>query len=170
MFPFLIAGRISLVTAVVGILAACAAPESRNPGQFGEANKTTAGTLIGAGVGGLAGSEIGGGSGRVVAIVAGTLLGGFVGHEAGASLDRADVGYARAAQERAYAAPIGQQITWNNPESGHSGTITPRRDGADTAGNYCREYQSTVTIGGKIEQAYGTACRQPDGSWKVINN
>ena len=170
MSPFLIAQRFCLVAGLAAGLTACAPPESRNPGQFGEANKTTAGTLIGAGLGGLAGSQIGGGSGRVLAIVGGTLLGGFVGHEVGTSLDRADVNYARAAQERAYAAPIGQQIMWNNPDSGHSGTITPRRDGTDTGGNYCREYQSTVTIGGKTEQAYGTACRQPDGTWKVISN
>jgi surface antigen len=26
-----------------------------------------------------------------------------------------------------------------------------------------------VTIGGKAESAYGTACRQPDGTWKVID-
>ena len=25
-----------------------------------------------------------------------------------------------------------------------------------------------VTIGGKSEQAYGTACQQPDGAWEVI--
>ena len=27
--------------------------------------------------------------------------------------------------------------------------------------------KNNVTIGGKDEKAYGTACRQPDGSWKV---
>ena len=32
---------------------------------------------------------------------------------------------------------------------------------------YCREYQRTVTIGGKAQQTYGTACMQPDGSWRV---
>jgi surface antigen len=26
-----------------------------------------------------------------------------------------------------------------------------------------------VTIVGKTERAYGTACRQPDGSWKIVN-
>ena len=35
------------------------------------------------------------------------------------------------------------------------------------ASTYCREYQHTVTIDGKQEKAYGTACRQPDGSWKI---
>lgn len=28
-----------------------------------------------------------------------------------------------------------------------------------------REYQTTITIGGKPHEAYGTACLRPDGSW-----
>ncbi|MEE8203551.1 MAG: hypothetical protein V3R74_07315, partial [Alphaproteobacteria bacterium] len=32
----------------------------------------------------------------------------------------------------------------------------------------CREYQTTVNVGGQVEQAYGTACRQPDGSWQIV--
>ena len=33
----------------------------------------------------------------------------------------------------------------------------------------CREFQRTITIGGKTEKAYGTACRQPDGTWKEVD-
>lgn len=32
-----------------------------------------------------------------------------------------------------------------------------------------REYQTEITIGGETKPAYGTACLQPDGSWKAIN-
>jgi hypothetical protein len=35
------------------------------------------------------------------------------------------------------------------------------------AKEYCREYTKTVSIGGKAERAYGTACQQPDGSWEI---
>lgn len=35
---------------------------------------------------------------------------------------------------------------------------------------YCREYQRDVRVGGHMEQSYGTACRQPDGSWKVVSS
>ncbi len=31
----------------------------------------------------------------------------------------------------------------------------------------CREFTRDIQIGGKVQQGYGTACRQPDGSWKV---
>jgi hypothetical protein len=37
------------------------------------------------------------------------------------------------------------------------------------AQDYCREYQATTTIGGQVNKSFGTACLQPDGSWKIIN-
>jgi surface antigen len=37
------------------------------------------------------------------------------------------------------------------------------------AGQYCREYQSSVRVGGQMQRGYGTACQQPDGSWRVVN-
>lgn len=101
---------------------------------------------------------------------AGTLIGAFIGRDIGASVDRADIDAARAAQERAYTAPLGQPVTWSNPDSGHSGTITARREGPDMAGHDCRDYQSTLTIDGETGEAEGAACRQTDGGWKIINN
>ena len=35
---------------------------------------------------------------------------------------------------------------------------------------YCREFQREVVIAGVPQQAYGTACLQPDGSWKVVGD
>lgn len=32
---------------------------------------------------------------------------------------------------------------------------------------YCREYSRDVTIGGRLQQSYGQACLQPDGSWQM---
>lgn len=72
-----------------------------------------------------------------------------------------------AAQIRATTAPIGETITWS--EGNASGNVTPTREGTSSAGRYCREFQHEVTIGGKREQSYGTACRQSDGSWEVIS-
>lgn len=34
----------------------------------------------------------------------------------------------------------------------------------------CREYMQKVNIGGREETAYGKACRQPDGQWKIIQS
>ena len=130
--------------------------------------KQGVGTVAGAIGGAALGSQFGRGTGSVAAIAAGTLLGAFLGSEAGKSLDTADRQVADHAQQRAYAAPVGEQITWNNPNTGNSGTIVPTREGTTASGANCREFQSTIVIGGKTEQAYGTACRQPDGSWKIV--
>lgn len=36
-------------------------------------------------------------------------------------------------------------------------------------GQYCREYQGGVSVGGYPQRGYGTACLMPDGSWRVVN-
>jgi surface antigen len=136
----------------------------------GYGTKQGIGALGGAAAGGLLGSTIGGGTGKLVAVGAGTLLGAFLGNEIGSSLDRADQAYAGRAVQKAYVAPIGQKIIWNNPQSGNSGVITPTREGHDPSTNaYCREYQQTVTVGGRTQQAFGQACQQPDGTWKIVS-
>jgi len=154
-----IALRISALAVCLSLLGACSS-------DMGE--KQMGGGLIGGAAGGLAGAQFGHGSGKLATTVIGTLIGAFVGSEVGKSLDKADQAYAHRAEQQAYAAPVGQTIRWNNPDSGNAVTFTPTRDGTDQTGAYCREYQSTVVIGGQSQQAFGTACRQPDGSWKVV--
>ncbi len=38
----------------------------------------------------------------------------------------------------------------------------------DHMGRTCREYQSSIIVGGVSKPAYGTACLQPDGTWRVV--
>lgn len=38
----------------------------------------------------------------------------------------------------------------------------------DPSGRYCREYQSTVSVGGAPQPGYGTACLMPDGQWRIV--
>ncbi len=151
------------VTLLAGtlVLSAC----SRTTGE-----KETAGTLLGAIGGAVLGSTVGSGSGQIIATAVGGIIGMYLGNEIGASLDRADQAYALQAQQAAHEQPVGSTVTWNNPESGNHGSFTPFRDGQDQYGNYCREYQTTVTIGGEVQSAYGTACRQPDGSWIIVES
>lgn len=148
-------------------LAAC---ETQGGQQWGM-NKQNVGAGVGAVAGGLLGSQVGKGDGQLWATGAGVLLGALIGSQAGASLDRADQLYAQKAMATAQTAPVGETIEWNNPESGNSGSYTPVREGTSkTSGSYCREYQQTVIVGGQEQSAYGTACQQPDGSWKIVNN
>jgi surface antigen len=126
--------------------------------------KTSIGAFGGAAFGGLIAAAAGGGGPAIAgAVIGGALLGGLAGN----MLDQRDKRMAAEAQQRALeSAPTGNPVAWTNPDTGHSGTVTPTR--TYHAGNsYCREFQNDVIIGGKSEKAYGTACRQPDGSWKV---
>ena len=135
----------------------------------GMGEKETAGTVIGAGTGAVVGAQVGGGEGRIVGVAIGTLLGALLGGEIGRSMDRADQLAAQRAYEQAQTAPMGAPITWQNPDNGHYGSVTPVREGThDQTGEYCREFQQTVTIGGRQQDAYGIACQQPDGSWRIV--
>jgi hypothetical protein len=61
-----------------------------------------------------------------------------------------------------------QASTWVNPDTGVSGTVVPVRTYQNAAGQPCREFQRTIIIGGREERGYGTACRQPDGTWHTV--
>ncbi len=132
--------------------------------------KQTGGTVVGAIAGGLLGSTIGSGSGKAIAIGVGAVLGGIVGSEVGKSLDRADRAHMhRTTQQSLETQRTGRASTWQNPDNRHSGTVTPTRTFRRESGEQCREFQQTVTIDDRTERAYGTACRQPDGSWKIVS-
>ena len=135
----------------------------------GAGTKQTVGSVGGAVIGGVLGSQVGKGDGRLWTTGIGTLLGALVGSEVGRSLDKADIAYAQRANEQAHTAPIGETITWNNPESGNSGSVVTTRDGTNQQGRYCREYQQTIYVGGQQETGYGIACQQPDGTWEIAS-
>lgn len=127
--------------------------------------KAMLGGAAGAAAGGLIGHAAGGGA---AGIVGGVLLGGLLGGAIGNALDQRDKRLAAEAAQRAFENnQTGASTTWRNPDSGHSGTITPTRTYQASSGQYCREYQQTITVGGEAQQSYGTACRQPDGSWQI---
>lgn len=131
--------------------------------------KQTAGTLVGAGLGALAGSQIGSGKGQLAAVAIGALAGAWAGSEVGKSLDRADRLYAqRNAQDTLENKPTGQTSTWRNPDSGHSGTFTPTRTYQTVEGQNCREFETTIYVDGKQETGKGRACRQRDGTWQIV--
>ena len=118
------------------------------------------GAIGGAVIGGLIGSQFGRGGGRLAMTAFGTLAGAAIGSSIGKRLDDADRARMREAEMRAYGAPLNQQIVWNNPDNGHSGTIVPTREGHRPDGQYCREFQSDISVGGQHEKGYGTACQQ----------
>jgi surface antigen len=58
-------------------------------------------------------------------------------------------------------------MPWRNPVSGRYGNIVPG-PAYDRKGAQCRGYSHSVTIGGQLEIARGTACRSPDGAWSAV--
>lgn len=154
--------KMAVVTVLAVSLAACT-NTSAGP-------KQTGGAILGGIGGAVAGAQFGKGTGRLAAVAAGTLLGALIGSEVGSSLDKADkLAMAQTTQTTLETAPTGTPSTWNNPDSGHSGTVTPTKTYQNSTGQYCREFSQTVNIGGRSEEAYGTACRQPDGTWQIVN-
>jgi surface antigen len=129
--------------------------------------KTAVGGLGGAAAGGLLAAALGG---KGTGIAAGTILGGLIGGVIGDRLDASDREKAHAAASQALeSVPSGQSVAWRNPDNGNAGAVTPVRTYQTSTGQYCREYTQTITIGGEKHQSYGTACRQPDGSWKIVS-
>ena len=124
------------------------------------------GQVVGGILGGIAGHQVGGGRGRTVATVAGTIAGAVIGGNVGRSMDDTDRLKARRSLEYSQ---TNETTHWSNPDTGNEYSMTPTRTWQSGNGQYCREYTSDVVIGGRRETSYGTACRQPDGSWKVVS-
>lgn len=153
--------RIGVVLIAAMFLTACAEDTG---------TKQTVGTLLGGVGGAVVGAQFGKGTGQLAAVAAGTLAGAFLGSELGKSLDRADrAAMASSTSTALEQNPVGQPASWRNPDSGNYGTVTPVRTYQEASGQYCREYEQTIVVGGERQSAYGHACRQPDGSWKIVN-
>lgn len=70
------------------------------------------------------------------------------------------------AQVKATTAPVGESISWHTESA--NGEVVTTKEGTNQSGQTCREFQQTITIGGETENAFGTACLQADGSWKIV--
>jgi len=81
-------------------------------------------------------------------------------------LSEPQVRYHEEAQIMATSASIGETISWNH--KGASGQVTVVRQGNDASGNICREFQQTLYFNGQAEDAWVTACQDPNGNWAVL--
>lgn len=150
--------KIIIATGVAGlVLAGCQSGPKQGFGQV-------AGGVTGA----LIGSQFGSGSGKLAATALGAVVGTMVGGEIGRQLDEADQRALYEAQYRAleYGNP-GTPVAWQNPGSGHYGEVVPGAGYKVNAYN-CRDYTNTIFIDGQPQVARGTACREPDGTWKPV--
>ncbi len=104
-------------------------------------------------------------SGKVIAAMNGGLVSGSIG--AGLS-----AGEKRSALQAEYKAleytASGQPVDWKGDQASHYGEVVaaqPYRVGSQD----CRQYAQTVYAGGSGATARGTACRNADGSWSLLN-
>lgn len=156
--------KLILSCAMVAFLAAC----SQN-GDDSIFSKQNMGTLIGGASGAFVGSQIGEGSGKTIATAVGGVLGAIIGGQLGKALDQNDRNMvAQTTHNTLETIPPYQPAQWRNSESGHYGEVTAgptyQQNGYD-----CRPFTQTVFIDGKAETARGNACKQADGSWKVVS-
>lgn len=119
---------------------------------------------VGGALGGLLGAQVGGGTGQLAATAAGALLGAYLGGNVGRTMDEVD----RAKTHRTLeGTPTGQTTSWQNPDSGHTYQVTPTRT-YEQDSRPCRDYTTEAWIDGRRETVRGTACREPDGTWRSI--
>lgn len=149
-----------ITTLVAGLLTLAVAGCQTPP------DKQQTGAVLGGVLGGVLGSNVGGGRGQTAAIIAGTLIGAIIGGEVGKYMDQTDQLKAQQALENN---KVNQVASWHNPDTGRDVAVTPTSTYKNTTGQNCREYTTVVTVDGKKQTAYGEACRQSDGSWKISN-
>jgi surface antigen len=94
--------------------------------------------------------------------------GGLV-SQAGVELSRNEIAAALAAEQRALeTAQAGQPVEWQGSSAGRGGTVIaaqPYRVGSQD----CRPYSHIVKSSGPARSMRGTACRNADGSWTLLN-
>jgi surface antigen len=135
-------------------------------GIFSTSTENLVGTALGAAAGGLLGSQFGKGSGKTAMTIAGVLAGALAGGAIGRSMEPVDQACVSRALENT---PTGETVAWRNPDNQSSYWVTPTKTYQERGGPPCREYVTDAVIDGRREQIVGTACRQPDGSWRTQN-
>lgn len=136
------------------------------------------GTVVGGAAGGVIGNQFGSGSGRTAATIGGVILGAIAGNAIARDAcrdERADAYYYNRSYYDAFDRPrYGERYEWHNPHTGHYGYVTPRRAYADGRRwgyrGECREFTQEIYIDDyRSEEVTGVACRQDDGSWRVVS-
>lgn len=144
-----------LVAAAGSLLSACQSPSNQDIG-----------IVTGAAAGALVGNQFGSGAGKAAATVAGGLIGAFIGNAVGVSLDAQQQQRAEAAQMAALEnGRAGAPVAWSSGSA--RGEVVPGPRYSVNASE-CRDYTHEIWIDGQPQTARGTACRQPDGTWRPV--
>lgn len=136
-------------------------------GTISREDKLAQGAIAGAIVGGAVGFEVfGSGGGQLIGLAVGAAAGaggGFILADHLTQLDLRSMN--KSTYEGLSSKPTGETVTWNNPDSGNSGEITPLRTFLSNDGKLCRDYRRTVNVAGEVQHTTHTACRTGRGDW-----
>ena len=145
----------------------------------GCSDDAAAGTVVGGVAGGVIGNQFGHGGGNAAATVGGVILGAIIGNAIARDAcrdERADAYYYNRTYYDAFDTPTyGQRYEWRNPNNGHYGYVTPQRSYRDS-GRYgyrgeCREFTQEIYVDDyHTQEAVGVACRQDDGTWRIVQH
>jgi surface antigen len=156
--------KIIPIIMITGLIVACS--ENGQPDSI--FNKQNAGALIGGAGGAFIGSKVGEGNGKIIATAVGGVLGALLGSQVGKALDEGDRNMiGQTTHSTLETVPPYEPAQWRNPQTGNYGEITAgptyQNNGYD-----CRPFTQTIFIEGRAETARGRACKQNDGTWKVV--
>lgn len=127
-----------------------------------------AGVLLGALIGGLIGNAAGDGRGSSTA--AGVIIGGAVGAAMTKDMDCEDRSYAYRSYYNGFnSGRPGARYSWTNPRTRHRGDVVVGNYYTDRSGFRCTTFTQTIYIQGRPQVSRGHACRQPDGTWAVVD-
>lgn len=153
--------RTLICTTLLLSLGACSWNESRSE---------TLGTVIGGIAGAVVGSKLGKGTGRGITTVLGATLGAMWGQDIAKGLSDTDKIFSeRTTQDALEYGKPGEQATWSNPDSGNSGTVSADEMYTNDDGEGCRQFETTVNVEDDTRTVTGTACRNADGEWQVVD-
>lgn len=127
---------------------------------------------LGAAFGGLLGSEIGHGSGRVAATGLGIVAGGLIGSAIGEEIER-DAYYPEHQYKSFTPSPVYYYppVVYYSYQPNYVAPPDPPVQAEtyiDQGGAYCRTYSEEIIVDGIPRESFGKACLQPDGTWRTV--
>lgn len=155
---------IAIAALGVSVVGGCASIEE----QYGIGIKTQVAAAGGAAAGGLIAAAAGAGSAWIAtSLFLGALAGGAAGEFLNAD-DKARM--AQSGYEALKSRAPDSQTAWRNPATGNSGATTIDEWYVNADGVECKRFTQTITADGKGYEVTGAACRQADGTWKVVTS
>jgi hypothetical protein len=144
------------------------------------ADDELAGTVIGAGAGGVIGNALG--HGDAGATAAGVVVGGVIGNAVSRPTYAYGYGngggYGSGSSPYSYygSYPYDMFPQYHEAPTYRENYVAPSAPPPPPpvtyvdagSGSYCREFSEMVRIDGHMHETYGVACLQPDGTWHVV--